>query len=214
MNRHTLIKWIRVIHFSIVHLASLSLGGFFWFTFTMMIWRAMPEQMSALQRAIDISAPFVVCLGVHIATIGYLGLLPYLSKPRSLAAALAGAALTVVLMTLGDAHREVVETQLSLSQWQGVTTTALYFTPGWILVQWIRPKRQIDASREAIRIPVTMAFSIGAVGAAVAYFVVGTWPATLIAMVAVAAPVFLLTNWIYNGSERPSRSVPDSRADG
>ncbi len=199
MGRASLLPAVRGLHFALVQLASLGLGGFFWFTLMMMTWRTLPPADAGGHAALVAAAPYLAALAVHFVTLWYLGQTSYVMQIRTVIAVLSGSLLTYLLMSLFQAEYAVVKPELAGRHLQGLATTVLFFLPGWALVQWLRPRLERDPAKEAIRVPVTLACFSGAGTGAAVYLLSNSTPIAAVALLGALCGVFVTVHWIYHG---------------
>ena len=144
MRRSSLLPAVRGLHYALVQMASLGLGGFFWFTLMIMAWRTLPPPAAESHAVLSAAVPYLAAVAVHFATLWYVGETSYVKQTRTVIAVLAGALVTYLLMTLFQAEYALVKAQLAKMQLQGFATTVLFFIPGWLCVQWLRPALERD----------------------------------------------------------------------
>ncbi len=201
MKRSSLLLAVRGLHFALVQIASLGLGGFFWFTLMTMAWRTPPPTAGVADAngVLSAAAPYLAAVAVHSATLCYVGGARCATQAKSVIAVLAGSLLTYLLMSLSQAQYALLEAQLTDPLYSALATTILYYAPGWALVQWLRPKPARDSMTEAIKTPITVASCLGAAASAAAYAVSGSFAISAVALTVVLLAAFLLVHWVYLG---------------
>lgn len=214
MNRSALIWAVRGLHFVMVHMASLTLGAFFWFTLTMMAWHSLPPAYDGLAGFLHAAAPYFAALTIHLVTLWYLGLTIYVMEPRSVIAALGGALVTYGLMVWGKADPGIFAVELAGTGLQAAVTTVLYFVPGWLAVQLLRPRLHVDPDKERIRVPITLACYFAAIASVATFIATGERTAAVVVLLAALAGVFVAVHWVYQGRARLERRQQETHPGG